>query len=44
VGDEITDISVAYSDSENDKYDEEAVTGGKGAEAKIGGAEAHSKF
>ena len=44
VGDDIMDTSVAYSDSENDKYDEEAVTGGKGVEAKIGEAEAHSKF
>ncbi|KAJ4347707.1 uracil permease [Ascochyta clinopodiicola] len=44
VGDEITDISVAYSDSEHDKYDEEAMHGGKGAAAKIGEAEAHSSF
>lgn len=44
VGDEITDISVAYSDSEHDKYDEEAMHGGKGADAKIGEAEAHSNF
>jgi len=43
VGDEIIDISVAYSDSEHDKYDEEAMHGSKGG-AKIGEAEAHSKF
>ncbi|KAJ8114267.1 hypothetical protein OPT61_g3823 [Boeremia exigua] len=46
VGDEITDVSVAYSDGENDKYDEEAMHGDKGAAAKIGEAEAstHSRF
>jgi NCS1 family nucleobase:cation symporter-1 len=44
VGDEITDVSVAYSDSEGDKYDEEAMHGGKGADMKIGEAEAHSKM
>ncbi|KAH6642153.1 uracil permease [Boeremia exigua] len=46
VGEEIMDISVAYSDSEHDKYDEEALNGGKGASAKIGEAEAssHSKI
>lgn len=43
VGDEITDISVAYSDSEPDKYDEEALHGSKG-DAKIGEAEAHTNF
>ncbi|KAF2627417.1 uracil permease [Macroventuria anomochaeta] len=42
VGDEITDISVAYSDSEGDKYDEEAMHGGKAAAAKIGEAEAEA--
>ncbi|KAJ4320703.1 uracil permease [Neodidymelliopsis sp. IMI 364377] len=44
VGDEITDMSMAYSDSEGDKYDEEAMHGGKGADMKIGEAEAHSKM
>ncbi|KAJ4333527.1 uracil permease [Didymella glomerata] len=44
VGDEILDISVAYSDSEPDKYDEEAAHGSKGV-TKIGEAEdAHHKF
>jgi NCS1 family nucleobase:cation symporter-1 len=38
VGDEILDLSVAYSDSEPDKYDEEAAHGSKGA-TKIGEAE-----
>ena len=38
VGDEITDISVAYSDFENDRYDEEAMHGGKGAATKVGEA------
>ncbi|KAF1355763.1 uracil permease [Lizonia empirigonia] len=43
-GDEITELSVAYSDSEYDKYDEEAMHGGEGANAKIEEAEAHSDF
>ncbi|KAF1921573.1 uracil permease [Ampelomyces quisqualis] len=30
VGDEITDISVAYQDSDNERYDEEAMHGGQG--------------
>ncbi|KAF3042920.1 hypothetical protein E8E12_006758 [Didymella heteroderae] len=38
VGDEILEISVAYSDSEPDKYDEEAAHGSKGV-TKIGEAE-----
>ncbi|KAF2031217.1 NCS1 nucleoside transporter family [Setomelanomma holmii] len=44
VGDEITDISVAYHDNGNDRYDEEVMHGGngKGAEEPKGEA-VHSK-
>lgn len=35
VGDEITDISVAYHDSDVERYDEEAMHGGKGSEQPL---------
>jgi NCS1 family nucleobase:cation symporter-1 len=39
VGDEITDVSVAYEDGEDlGKLDEEAVIGGKGVDGKVGEA------
>ncbi|KAF2126569.1 uracil permease [Dothidotthia symphoricarpi CBS 119687] len=38
VGDEITDMSVAYTDSDNERYDEEVMHGSKGKEQSIGEA------